>query len=643
MSGEVWGRRFWYAGIASAGGIALYLAASRSKRIQHTREGRSLEWVDVRVKIKQKDGATHNVVGSTSGVVEAGTITGIIGPSGSGKTTLLNVLAGRLRYDRKLEASGKLKVDGVALEPGQRIASGYVMQEDVLFSHLTVKETLLNAFSLHSACQSESPTQYVDHILKLMNINGIQNSIVGNVQERGISGGEKKRLAIACELISKPQVLFLDEPTSGLDSFQAAMVMKALRGLADSGCTVVLAIHQPRGQVYELLDKLVILGSGGRSIFVGPRGTASSYFEGRGYPIPASCNPPDYILDLVSLDTTSDSARNESLKRIEQLRTQISDPCVNSCRSPLAAVGDDPLAPDSWGKRWLWGLHTFKVLFGRNCTQLVRDRRTIRVRFISTAGASATFAMLYWRLGQDLSQASVISRQGLLQVLINYTAMTSLVKTINAFGKERPIVERELSSGLYEVGPYLLAKLVTESSAAAFFPLVMGGIVYPTTGLQPIPTKFGRFTILLVLQSLVSSMLGLSFGAALPLEAALEGGKTTMMMSVIFGGFYFSDKTLPVRLRWLSETSLIKKGFEAMVANEMRGLKFHGKPFMNGEAVIEHLGVSPNAVSIAFERQAFLILMICISTYCALVWGQPQYADLVEKPTHAKDETPATL
>merc|ERR1712224_1099163 len=122
--------------------------------------------------------------------------------------------------------------------------------------------------------------------------------------------------------------------------------------------------------------------------------------------------------------------------------------------------------------------------------------------------------MLYFRLGRDLSQASIISRQGLLQVLTNYTAMTSLVKTINAFGRERPLVQRELASGFYDVGPYFLAKLLTESSAAAFFPLLMNGIVYPSAGLQPDAIKFGRFTALLILQSLVSSTLGLTFGAA---------------------------------------------------------------------------------------------------------------------------------
>jgi ABC-type multidrug transport system ATPase subunit len=275
------------AGIASAGALLYYYSLPARKRKKVIRAGGGIEWIDIRVELLHKETKTV-LLANLSGSARPGTIAGILGPSGAGKSTLLNVLAGKLRHTECIKASGQLKVNGEPLQAGETIASGYVMQEDVLFSHLTVRETLKNAFQLHNAHLSPSPqsTKPVDDLLQLMNLMGVQDSIVGNVRERGISGGEKKRLSIACELISKPQVLFLDEPTTGLDSFQAAMVMKALRVLANHGCTVVLSLHQPRCKIYELLDTVILLGCSGQPIYSGCRQSLPVYFRDLGHPIP---------------------------------------------------------------------------------------------------------------------------------------------------------------------------------------------------------------------------------------------------------------------------------------------------------------------------------------------------------------------
>jgi len=665
MSGtDPWGHRITLSvgAAAAAGALVLYgIYSEKRARRRHGGGARracsasaafgssiTLEWSEISVELKKpKEKAATVILNRASGAVTPGTLTAILGPSGSGKTTLLSVLAGKLKRSRYLKATGQLKVNGAPLLAGETFEHGYVMQDDVFFSHLTVRETLQNAQDMRALRQTDANVEKaddvtqlgnllasrVDNLLALMNLTTAQHTIIGTLRERGISGGEKKRLSIALQLISDPPIIFLDEPTTGLDAFQAKAIMKLLRDLANRGRTVVVTLHQPREQIHELLDTVVLLAAHGRTVYSGAgRDTVAAHFASCGHPIPAQCNPPDHFLDLVSLDASSDAHIRQSTDRIDDLicAFRISSLEEKAKSKPVAIPRVDDRgsidgAPARQAMPWAQQL---RVLFKRNFTQLVRDRKTLFARFASTLGTSTCFGLIYFRLGSDHTQSSIISRQGLLQVLVNYTAMTSLVKTINAFGKERVIVERELSDGVYDFTPYLLSKICSELPMAAFFPFLCSSVVYPLAGLQLTTSKFATCSMLIVLQSLVSSSLGLVFGAGLPLEAALEGGKATMMMSIIFGGFYFSDQTLPRYMRWLCDMSLVKHGFRALVANEMCGLSFEGAPFSTGEAVLAHIGVSTDAVSIGLRRCLSVVAVNYAATYAALLHSQPRFVDL---------------
>lgn len=187
-------------------------------------DGVSLSWHDLSVSY-----ASAPVLHSLAGSASPGRLLAIMGPSGSGKTTLLNALSGQLRANKRLSATGTLLVDGkcvggAASAPGIRQA--YVRQEDIFYTQMTVRETLMFAarMRLPRSMPLKEKRALVEELISKLALVSSADTIVGNSKRRGISGGERKRLSIGCELLSNPSLLFLDEPTSGLDSFQAQQV-----------------------------------------------------------------------------------------------------------------------------------------------------------------------------------------------------------------------------------------------------------------------------------------------------------------------------------------------------------------------------------------------------------------------------------
>ena len=146
----------------------------------------------------------------------------------------------------------------------------YVTQEDVLLGTLTVRETVTYSAHLRlpTSMTKEEINGIVDGTIMEMGLQDCSDRLIGNWHLRGISGGEKKRLSIALEILTRPRLLFLDEPTSGLDSASAFFVIQTLRNVARDGRTIISSIHQPSSEVFDLFDDLFLL-SGGETIYFG--------------------------------------------------------------------------------------------------------------------------------------------------------------------------------------------------------------------------------------------------------------------------------------------------------------------------------------------------------------------------------------
>lgn len=173
-----------------------------------------------------------------------------------------------------------------------------------MYTNLTVFETLMYSAKLRlpSSVSTAEKTRIVNEIIMQLGLNGCRNTRIGDRDNRGISGGERKRVSIGIELVTNPQVLFLDEPTSGLDAFNALNVMEIIKKLSvEQGKVVLMTIHQPRTDILELFDKIVLLSSG-KTVFFGPLHDGLLHFSSLGYPLPEKTNPSDFFLDIITPD-----------------------------------------------------------------------------------------------------------------------------------------------------------------------------------------------------------------------------------------------------------------------------------------------------------------------------------------------------
>ncbi|MDX2191241.1 MAG: ATP-binding cassette domain-containing protein [Bacteroidota bacterium] len=207
-----------------------------------------------------------------------GKLIAIMGGSGAGKTTLLNVLAG-LEYPSK----GEILINGLDIIKDHKKVEGvigYVAQDDILFEELTVYQNLYYNAKLCFKNLSEAELiEMVHKTLRNLGLFEIKEIKVGNVLNKKISGGQRKRLNIALELIREPAILFLDEPTSGLSSRDSENVIDLLKELTLKGKLIFVVIHQPSSDIYKMFDKVIILDSGGYQIYYGNPVNAVIYFK----------------------------------------------------------------------------------------------------------------------------------------------------------------------------------------------------------------------------------------------------------------------------------------------------------------------------------------------------------------------------
>jgi ABC transport system ATP-binding/permease protein len=230
------------------------------------------------------DNIEYNYRNSLNGVKrfnlteESGRLIGIIGGSGSGKSTLLNVLNGNLKPKR-----GTIKINGYDIHENKELLKGvigYVSQDDLLIKELTVYQNLYyNVKLCFSDYTEEQAKQTVEKALVDFDLLEARNLNVGDAFVTILSGGQRKRLNIALELIREPSILFVDEPNSGLSSADSEKVITLLKRQALKGRLVITNIHQPSSDVFKMLDKLLVMDQGGRIIYYGNPVSAITYFK----------------------------------------------------------------------------------------------------------------------------------------------------------------------------------------------------------------------------------------------------------------------------------------------------------------------------------------------------------------------------
>ncbi|KIV95082.1 hypothetical protein, variant 1 [Exophiala mesophila] len=237
------------------------------------------------------------ILDGISGSMRSGSFWAVMGGSGAGKSTFLNVLMGKTDH-----TSGSVLVNGhdEKMKKYKKLI-GYVPQDDVVLPELTVRENILHSarIRLPRTWSDEEKQEHVDNLIACLGLSHVADSLVGDTRKPVISGGQRKRVSIGLELAAAPMALFLDEPTSGLDATSAGTVMGLLRSISRLGVTTIAIIHQPRQEVFESIDNLLLLGNG-QQIYAGETKEVDEYLNKLGFIFPQNRNPADVIMDIAT-------------------------------------------------------------------------------------------------------------------------------------------------------------------------------------------------------------------------------------------------------------------------------------------------------------------------------------------------------
>ena len=398
------------------------------------------------------------ILSGVSGEIKSGTLVGVMGASGAGKSTFINVLMGSQAH-----TGGITKVNG---SPGTiakyKKIIGYVPQDDIVLPDLTVRENILHSARVRLPADWEENhiQMHVDILLRCLNLFHVKDSLVGDTGASVISGGQRKRVSIGIELAAAPMALFLDEPTSGLDSTSASSIIMTLKALSHLGITVVTIIHQPRHEIFDALDSLLLLGEG-RLLYSGQQTDVQEYFEQCGFSFPKEGNIADQIMDIiggqgklykrsgetsVSSLTEQWSYRQANLKHVQ--------PMVGPSPAEVAALRKTVIMR---GAPWYR-----QIYFCLNRSLLQQYRRRSSLYFEIGVAALAGFLLglaqisakgndfrgiylhPYELLSSSTDFASIPELSLLVALAIGLTASSPGVKV---FGEEKLIYLREASSG----------------------------------------------------------------------------------------------------------------------------------------------------------------------------------------------------
>ncbi|CAG8492709.1 17935_t:CDS:2 [Acaulospora morrowiae] len=539
--------------------------------------GVSLSWKDVCYSIiDPKTNSKRNIIENVSGYVKPGEIMAIMGPSGAGKSSFLDLLAGR--KDPKA-VSGEILLNG---QPGViKYVSTYVMQDDALMGVLTIRENIqFVGLSSFFADFTESERQArVQAIIEEFGLERVADSKIGTVFVRGVSGGEKRRCAIASQIITLPNIIFLDEPTTGLDSAAAYNVMKSIKAMAQGhGLTVIASIHQPSTETYSLFDKLLLLGRG-KTLYFGEREDAIAYFDGLGFACPPYANPADHFLSLVNSDFMRDQSGAEKLidsfnEAFHESEFKLDVDNQIEKLTEKSEIEDSAMVISSeTTKRYARGFfaQTYIIMM-RSLKNASRNVLMFWIRVAMYVALAILMGSTWWQVGFE--QKNVQDRFSAHFFSVAFLVFMS-VAGIPGFLEERLVFQRERANRFYSVGPYVLANTLIAIPFIMIIALSFSIVAYPMIGLHSGMEHATKFVLFLFLALYVAESMVVFISVCIPIfVAALALAAFANGFFMVVEGYFVRRDSIPKGWKWAHYIDYQKYAFEGIIHNDFTDLLF---------------------------------------------------------------------
>ena len=401
----------------------------------------------------------------------------------------------------------------------------------------------------------------MDQIIRDLGLELCCDTIMGSVDNRGLSGGEKKRASIACELLSDPQLLLLDEPTTGIDSTLALGIVSMLRDLSISkGITVVASIHQPSSELFHSFDTLLALGAG-EVVYNGPVCGLVNYMSNINLPNPVYFNSADHLINL-SVDESTLDCLISNWKRVEIRSNNVNEQAIPFGNKVSRVSVKNYLKSGHcfFDSNQLW-IVEFLVLFLRDFLNY-RAVTLSKHRLIESFLMGFVVGFAFFQMPH--TEAFILSRFGFIFffcIRLTYLGSVLAASTLLA---ERDLLNKERASGLYRVSAYFASKIFAELPITVITPFIMLTISYWLSNVQQIPQDWALFFalyfwIILILMTATSIGFGISALTA-DLKNSANYISLIIFSSLAYAGFY--TKRVPYWISWVNYISPLNFSFD---------------------------------------------------------------------------------
>lgn len=532
-----------------------------------------------------------HILKQLNGSFKSGELTAIMGPSGAGKTSLLNLLSRR----QNANFTGSL---GVRMERSQRLKVVAIPQHDRLPEYLTVRENLMYASKLKNPANG---TSHHEAVLKVCRLLGLDECL--DTRTRNISGGQEKRLAIAQELLSRPDILILDEPTSGLDSSSCIKTLALLKNLVKASAeriinpmAIVVTIHQPQEEAFHMFDKVYVMAPGGLAIYDGPPSECTEFVKKHtGISMPSEdYNPATFIIDIAS-GINGDEPIRKLEHRVRSLANKHNELGQLMTNKQLQidkhqqSLVVDPRLKQNLATNSDWLMYRTGILIKRNFVAMTRDPLLLGFRLIATIGLAFGMSFVYGTQpghanacpryysnfslkelassDNDIISEKIVNEfmdalenTSILFLMINTQMMVTVGMVTLCFALDLRTSLKEYYNAWYPLNSHLIARVVANLPMDVFLPLSQVIVIYYATEQTTTNSElesYMRVAIIAagaILSVIISGILGMIIGTFYKdhITTAVFMSQSTCVPFALLSGFTTRTKSMSRIMQLLS-------------------------------------------------------------------------------------------
>lgn len=579
------------------------------------------------------------ILKDASGIIKPSRMTLLLGPPSSGKTTLLLALAGKL--DPSLKVKGEITYNGHRLnEFVPQKTSGYISQNDVHVGEMTVKETLdfsarcqgvgsryelltelarrekdagifpeaeIDLFMKATAMQGVESSLITDYTLRILGLDVCRDTIVGDEMQRGISGGQKKRVTTGEMIVGPTKTLFMDEISTGLDSSTTFQIVKCLQQIVHlTEATILMSLLQPAPETFELFDDVILL-SEGQIVYEGPREHILEFFESCGFRCPERKGTADFLQEVTSnkdqeqywadktrpysyISVTQFAKRFKRFNVGVRLENELSVPYQKSRSHQAAlvfkkyAVPKSQLLKASFDKEWL--------LIKRN--SFVYVFKTVQIIIVAIIG-STVFLRTTLNSNNEGDGAVYIGAL-LFSMIINmfngFAELSMTIQRLPVFYKQRDLL-------FHPPWVFTLPTFLLRVPISVVESVVWTVMTYYTIGFAPEASRFFKhLLVIFLIQQMAAGLFRVIAGVCRTNIVANTGGALSVLLVFLLGGFILPRDEIPKWWQWGYWVAPLSYGYNALTVNEMFAPRWMNKRASDnvtslGVAVLNNFDVFP--------------------------------------------------